>query len=228
MQKVIFLIATFLGLILQLSSQIRPVCDEAPSIPLEFEFQGFIIFDKDSVTLTPIGQEQIRVTISRDSINGPIAYTQNTNTNIDKSGFFSVPMDRENLVDFLDNVNNELGQRYFTNIYYNNILIGSKELLPVPYAQVANALGGMGARGPQGLQGPQGPNGSDGPPGAPGAQGPQGPIGNLGMTGPDGFHIKIMRSTEPNFGAYYVDDGTNTEDGKPRLRYNKNGTWLDL
>jgi hypothetical protein len=62
-------------------------------------------------------------------------------------------------------------------------VMGTSELLSVPYALYA-ANGGT--PGPQGPQGPAGANGNDGAPGAQGPAGPAGANGNDGAAGPQG------------------------------------------
>lgn len=78
----------------------------------------------------------------------------------------------------------------------NYTIIGSSQLLSVPYALYAETSGSS-TPGPQGDQGPIGPQGPAGPAGATGAQGPQGaqglqgPIGLTGATGPQGIQGPI-------------------------------------
>jgi hypothetical protein len=55
-----------------------------------------------------------------------------------------------------------------------------------------------------------------------------GPTGDIGPKGENGFGILIMTDVVPTDKNIYVDDGTNTADGNPHLRYNNNGTWIDL
>ena len=103
----------------------------------------------------------------------------------------------------------------------------SRKLTTVPYAQVANMIGGAGVQGPRG---------------APGATGPAGPTSQIGNTGAAGRtgergapgifdfenNLLIMTNQVPANGILYVDDGTNTSDGRPHLRYNLNGIWIDI
>jgi len=63
------------------------------------------------------------------------------------------------------------------------VVMGTSQLMSVPYALYAKYAENPGPQGPQGLTGPQGPAGNDG---ATGATGPQGPIGLTGATGPQG------------------------------------------
>ena len=101
----------------------------------------------------------------------------------------------------------------------------------MPYAQVANVLGGIGPKGNPGLPGlEQGPPGTNGINGADGAQGPPGAQGPVGPPGKFGFESTalIMTDVVPDSGTFYVDDGTNTSDGQPHLRCFVSGTWIDL
>jgi len=110
-------------------------------------------------------------------------------------------------------------------------LIGTKEILTVPYALVASSIGGMGNTGPAGADSTvQGEQGGPGPQGPQGPAGPQGRIGEQGPQGVDGFGIMPMRSTVPNNTEclFYIDDGTNTADGLPHMRYYDNNSWIDL
>lgn len=81
----------------------------------------------------------------------------------------------------------------------NYTIIGSSQLLSVPYALYAETSGSstpgpQGDQGPIGPQGPAGPAGATGTTGAQGTQGPQGlqgPIGLTGATGPQGIQGPI-------------------------------------
>lgn len=71
----------------------------------------------------------------------------------------------------------------------NFVVIGTNELLSVPYAFYAESSGTPGQTGPQGPAGPQGiqgPQGVAGPQGQQGAQGLQGEPGPQGVAGPKG------------------------------------------
>lgn len=72
----------------------------------------------------------------------------------------------------------------------NYTVIGTNELLSVPYALYAqnagNGVGGTGEPGPQGPQGPVGPQGETGPTGPQGIQGETGPAGPQGLQGLQG------------------------------------------
>jgi hypothetical protein len=72
----------------------------------------------------------------------------------------------------------------------NYTIIGSSQLLSVPYALYAETSGSS-TPGPQGAQGPAGPAGPQGAQGAQGNQGIQGPNGLTGATGPQGIQGPI-------------------------------------
>ena len=91
--------------------------------------------------------------------------------------------------------------------------VGSKKINTVPYALVSNNIGGIG---PQGNKGRTGTNPV-----------PE-PTGDIAPPGADGFDIMIMTNEIPTDKNLYVDDGTNTSDGKPHLRYKSNNIWIDL
>ena len=151
-----------------------------------------------------------------------------TQIEIARSGFFSVTIPEFRLTELLEYVNANVDKRYFIRTSLEGTFIGAQEILTVPYALVGNNLGGLGPRGPQGVQGATGPQGPVGDQGQ-SIIGPAGPAGEQGLVGKNDFGLSVrMSNTEPNSGQYYVDDGTNTADGKPRLRYNLNGTWIDL
>lgn len=233
MKKLLFTLCLFLvGFI---NAQVKPVCDEIMELPHELSFSGFIIFEEDSTSqaIKPnVPQQRMRVKIVADSLAGETVYTRTTTVELPNSGFFNIPISGFGMDNFLSYANANMDKRYFIKIELqeqgtNYRLIGEREILAVPYAQVANALGGIGPngeigdKGPRGAQGPQGPNGPEGP---------EGPQGIDGVQGPSDFGENLrMRDTEPTFGStYYVDDGTNTADGKPRLRLKHNGSWIDL
>jgi hypothetical protein len=65
----------------------------------------------------------------------------------------------------------------------NYTVIGTQQMMSVPYALYAE---NSGTPGPQGATGPQGPQGEQGPIGLTGAQGPQGEQGPIGLTGLQG------------------------------------------
>lgn len=230
MKKYILLIIVFTTTLL--SAQVQPVCDEVMDIPRTLSFNGFVMLeDGPNNVLEPTAYNRIFLEITEDSIQGEQLYAQNTNVFIPRSGFFSVKVGSlwstgYKYDEFLKHVNDNFDKDYFINVSVDGKYIGSQKILTVPYAFVANTLGGLGDKGdpgPQGSRGPAGPQGDTGP------QGPQGPRGADGDPGRNDFGLDLrITDVVPTTGKYYVDDGTNTSDGKPRLRYNNNGTWIDL
>ena len=84
-------------------------------------------------------------------------------------------------------------------------VMGTSQLMSVPYALYAKYAENPG---PQGPAGPQGPSGNDG---ATGAQGPQGPAGANGTNGTNGLDGNGIASTVDNGDGTFTftyDDGT--------------------
>ncbi len=211
-------------------SQVRPVCDEIAEIPYELSYNGFVITDSNS--LQTVGQKSISITVTSDSITGQQLLFYSYNSDLGKTGFFTAVLPSDKVLFLIEHINRNPDKNYFINVTYDSRYIGSQEILSVPYAQVANAIGGFGPRGAQGPHGPQGDQGLQGERGRQGNPGPQGPAG---LTGPNDFGTDmIMTDLVPNSSdiSFYIDDGTNTSDGKPRLRYNAgtftNPNWIDL
>lgn len=212
----------------------NPVCDEALEIPYTFSYSGFIIYD--GATLLNTSPIRLWIGIHKDNPDGERVFSEFHVTQFQKSGFFNVDIgsvDTEEFLEFVLQMNEEQGVDY--HIVVSMVIdgqyqiIGSKPIETVPYALVANSIGGIGPRGEQGepsnVVGPVGPTGASGQ----GGIGAAGPSGLNGLDGPDGFGIMLMRNSPPATNALiYVDDGTNTLDGKPHLRYLLNGTWVDL
>lgn len=94
----------------------------------------------------------------------------------------------------------------------NYTLLGSQQLMTVPYAFYAETSGDGGQVGPTGPTGPSGINGlpgADGPSGSTGATGPTGAsgIGMTGPTGPTGPSVDIQRgklNVGSSFGGFLV------------------------
>lgn len=208
----------------------RPQCDDGLLLPYTFNYSGFIIQEE----IVPEDLDEgfrLRIYISADEPQGERLFVKSYTVPYSKSGFFTVDIEYGGLNQSMDLIN--AGQ--YDDLYIDVTLydrntgtynyIGSKKILTVPYAMVANALGGIGepgTKGETGGMGPEGPMGNQGP------RGVTGVTGSKGADGEDGFGKMLMRSTEPSSGKYYVDDGSNTADGQPHLRFNNNGTWIDL
>lgn len=231
-----FVLLTLISI--QLQGQIQAVCDEAAELPNSFQLNFFVIFENiSSIDISSTHSYQVQITA--DSLNGESLFLKNHWTaSLLTSGFITIELNNLSYDpiydDLIDYINRHPDKEYFAQLYIRDVAtykrIGWQPLTAVPYAQVANVLGGMGPRGPQGDDGPQGPQGAAGINGSTGAQGPQGPQGAEGDPGTFDFenNLLIMTNVEPTSGVLYVDDGTNTTDGLPHLRYNLNGTWIDL
>lgn len=226
---ILFCLITTVGI----SQTIRPVCDEALEIPYSFTYSGFIIQDSEVVKAD---NYRIKLDIVQDSIEGQLLYSETFNIPFTGSSFFSVEIPRLNVVSFnavIRAMNDNQNTPYFIKTYlrddafeYN--FVGAKSILTVPYAMVANSLGGLGPQGPSGPQGPQGFQGSVGIQCLPGNTGAQGPSGPPGADGLDNFGNMKMTNMPPNDASVYIDDGSNTQDGAPHIRYKLNGVWIDL
>lgn len=231
-----------LGILLysiQLISQdvIRPQCDEALEIPYTLSYNGFIIL-QNANEFGPQSNFSLEVKIVEDNINGNELFSEIHSVPFEKSGFFSVDIGTRRPNEFrmfMDYLNQNTDKVYFIDVHMkqnnaiNYVYIGSKKIETVPYALVANALNGLGKQGPPGEKGQQGIQGERG---VQGLSGISGPDGTNGLIGKDGFDIMLMRNTVPSSPnlKFYIDDGTNTEDGQPHVRYynDSENKWIDL
>lgn len=230
MKKLIYILSFFYSV-----SALGQQCDVATEMPITFTYSGFIV--QDYAVLTDFENIRLQTVISKGAPQGEELYSQTHTVPFNKSGFFSVTIGSNSFFnsdyrEFIYDLNEGDGSDYYIDVYLRTNgqyeFIGSKKMTAVPYALVANSIGGIGERGEDGQTGATGAIGFPGPAGATGATGPQGISGLDGPMGPDGFGIMIMTNTPPTTGQLYVDDGSNTADGKPHLRYNLNGTWIDL
>jgi len=230
MKLITTIIACFTFISLFSQSTIRPICDDAFSVPIGLTYSGFIIQDPGSVTRTEVtfGYE-INLTISEEPAQNDVLYSEIHNVPFDAAGFFSLDVGKNNpeeLINLLEYMNRNLDKDYYYNVSIKDAgfsgtfkYIGSKKINTVPYALVSNMIGGIGERGPMGLSGP---------PGRTGITPPIGPTGKTGTPGVNGFKIMKMTSVIPTDELMYVDDGTNTADGNPHLRIKSNNIWIDL
>ncbi len=76
---------------------------------------------------------------------------------------------------------------YFVEVKVDGTIMGTSQLMSVPYALYAEESGTPGPQGPAGPTGATGPQGPIGLTGATGATGPQGPLGATGTQGPMGL-----------------------------------------
>lgn len=228
-----------------LSGQIQPVCDEVTEIPESYLFNFFVILPGDNaqISIEPGARQSFRIeVVANDPSSTNVLYRRTKSEPfLERSGFVSFELTNgfgtQSLSGLINHMNTNLDVDYFANLYaqINNqyILMGTKQINAVPYSQVANTLGGKGRIGLDGVPGPQGATGLPGPQGPSGLDGAAGP---QGQQGPQGLHglfdfentALIMTNVVPSSGTFYVDDGSNTADGQPHLRYNVNGTWIDL
>lgn len=216
------------------SQTIKPICDETLQIPYSFTYSGFIIQDADIIKAEALN---LRLDFVRDSIDGILLYSENFVVPYSGSSFFTVEIGTvsdSRFLFLLSQMNENVDTPYFIEAYLKNDttndyeFIGAKNILTVPYAMVSNALGGLGPVGPQGAQGAQGDVGGVGIACLPGFDGDQGPQGADGIDGQDNFGTMLMTNVIPTSQSVYIDDGTNTEDGLPHIRYKLNGVWIDL
>lgn len=236
MKKIIVLFSLILCSVgLRSQGTVNPVCDEALEIPYTFNYSGFILFEEEVAPLV-VNDFRIQIEIREGSISGDRLYIENFSVPFSKNGFFNVEIGASNSGDFLEfilHLNENTDKDYFINVLYVNnfnqyVPIGSKQIQTVPYAMVANSINGIGPRGEKGEDSNVvGATGFPGPAGPSGATGATGPTGAPGL---NGFPRMNMRNSPPSFGKFYVDDGTNTADGKPHIRYFNFSTnsWIDL
>ncbi len=235
------LINTFLAIVIWLptifSQQINPICDETLGIPYHFSFSGFVIFDTPVFDIST--DKYIVAEIRKDSPDGELVYQENQSVDLKENGFFNIKIGETNpdsFIDFVVSLNEDISGDYFIVVSMGNTptgpfsIVGSKPIQTVPYALVANSINGIGPKGDDGQPGEPGPTGATGPEGPAGPTGPPGATGATGPAGYDGFGIMIMRNSPPTSGhLLYVDDGTNTADGKPHLRLRiANNEWIDI
>ncbi|GEM_PF-1883527 len=139
----------------------------------------------------------IKISILQSSSTGSSVYSETQNVTSNANGLISLEIGNGVTTDDFANINWESGQFFIkTEIdptgSTNYSIIGSSQLLSVPYAfyaETANVPGLPGPTGNQGVTGATGPQGTTGLDGAIGATGPQGATGldgAIGATGPQG------------------------------------------
>ena len=143
----------------------------------------------------------VRFTIRDGSINGAVVYQETQNPTTNQFGIFAVIIGSGNVAQgSFQSISWGSGAKFLQVEFdeaggTNYIIMGTTQLMSVPYALYAEtagnggsgATGPTGATGPQGTPGVQGPTGSQGPPGNAGATGLQGNVGATGATGPQGL-----------------------------------------
>ncbi|MFN8302314.1 MAG: hypothetical protein U0U46_07465 [Saprospiraceae bacterium] len=160
------------------------------------------------VANSPVG---IRISIIQGSLFGASVFVETHSTTTNANGLASLAIGggtpvfgNFGTIDWANGpyfIKTETDPAGGTN--YN--IVGSSELLSVPYALFSANGGTPGPQGPAGPQGPQGTAGPTGPTGPAGAQGPQGPAGPTGPQGPAGSYtagngISINNNTITNTG----------------------------
>ncbi len=127
----------------------------------------------------------LRLSVLSGSINGAVEYSETQATTTNSFGLFNVQVGTGSVV-----------SGSFPNISWGNnnhfiklemdatggtsyVLMGTSQLLSVPYALYAETSGTPGPTGPQGIPGPTGSSGSTGSTGPTGPQGPTGAFSTL-------------------------------------------------
>lgn len=191
-----------------------------------FTFQSLLL----DVHLNPIANAKVdlRTTISSDAASNNIYYQELQELSSSPSGTIAFAIGSGTAIS---------GQ--FSNIDW---------LAGIPYINVAYDLGdGKGWQdtgtsrfssvpfcleskyvfcldGSDGETGDQGPQGQTGNPGLHGGA----PIGPQGYPGPPVIYHLSTPPSSPQEGRVYLDDGTNTPDGKPGFRYFDGSGWIEL
>lgn len=149
----------------------------------------------------------LQISIRQGSASGTVVYTETHAVTTNNIGLMNVAIGTGNVSSGTFSAINWAAGPYFIEIGLdinggsNYAILGTQQLLSVPYALYAEnsanpgPTGPIGPTGPQGAQGPAGPQGTQGQagpigpqgiPGQTGATGPQGPQGNSGPVGPQG------------------------------------------
>ncbi len=176
--------------------------------PQKFSYQAVV--RNTSGTLVVSSAVGIRISLLQGSASGTAVYVETQTVNTNANGLLSMKIGEGTVVSgdmatidwgngpyFLKSETDPTGGTNYT-------IIGTTEMMSVPYALYAETsgtpgpqgpagpAGSDGAAGPIGPTGPMGPAGADGATGATGAQGPvgatgaQGPAGATGAQGPAG------------------------------------------
>lgn len=160
--------------------------------PQKFNYQA--VARDASGSVLPNKNISARFSIREISISGPIVYQETHQLQTNSLGLFTtfVGTGAVTTGDF-ENINWGSGNKYIQVEYdpqggTNYLVVGSTQLVSVPYALYAETAGngGGGATGTTGPTGAVGPTGATGPTGISGAAGATGPQGVTGVTGPQG------------------------------------------
>lgn len=158
--------------------------------PQKMSYQGVV--RNAAGTLIQNGNISMKISILQGSSTGSIVYEETHNTTTNSNGLVTVEIGGGTVVTgSMASVNWGSGAYYIKTATdpngatdYN--IIGTNQILSVPYALYAENSGTPGPIGPQGPQGIQGIPGNDGATGPQGPQGPQGLTGATGATGATG------------------------------------------
>lgn len=168
------------------------------------------------------------IAIRQGSASGAIEYSENHAVTSNAFGLVNVSIGGGTVVSGSMAAIDWTDGPYFVSTSLNGTLMGTSQLLSVPYALHAatsdtpgpigpqGPAGATGATGPQGPAGPTGATGAAGPAGPTGAQGPAGATGATGPAGPagvvnlSGTTNKLVKFTAPSTGgnSNVSDDGT--------------------
>lgn len=158
--------------------------------PQKMSYQAVVRNSSNNlVASAPVG---MRISILQDSPSGTPVYVETQTTSTNANGLASLVIGNGTVV------SGSISSIYWsTGVYYiksetdptggnNYTIVGTSQLLSVPYALYAENGGTPGPTGPQGPIGLTGPTGATGPQGPIGLTGPTGPAGPTGATGPQG------------------------------------------
>ena len=153
--------------------------------PHAFNYQA--ILRDNSGALIANQSVSLQISIIKDSITGANSYTETHQLFTNDYGLVNLKIGKGTVISGDFSLVNWGGSDHFIQISLdatggsNYTIMGTTQLLSVPYALYAESSGTGGAVGPTG---PTGPSGSNGINGTTGPTGPTGPNGNTGATGP--------------------------------------------
>lgn len=182
---------------------------------------------------------EVQLDIIQDSPSGPVTYSETHEATSGSNGEISLELGNGSSSVSIEDVDwtkpNYIKMAYRPEGFPVFTEAQNMQMLSVPYAmftlKVTCDSGCDGIIGPQGAAGPAGPTGPQGSAGAQGPQGNQGPEGEQGRQGLSGAGAVIAASSapaNPSMGSFYLDDGTNTDDGMPGIRIWNGTLWLNL
>lgn len=151
--------------------------------PQKMNYQALIRNSSNAlVTSTPVG---MKISVLKGSATGIVAFSETQSPSTNANGLVSIEIGAGTLVTGSFSSIDWANGPYFIKTETdpaggtNYTIVGTSQLLSVPYALYAEHSGTPGPQGPTGAPGPQGPTGPQGPIGLTGATGPQGPIGGF-------------------------------------------------